>query len=121
MEIKLKRIYEPAEKNDGYRILADRIWPRGVSKEEAQIDWWDKDIAPSTKLREWFGHIPERFKEFKEEYIHELDTNPDSIKEILDVIEKHPTVTLVYAAKDTQHAHVVVLKEYLEEEIKKLK
>ncbi len=116
MEIKIKRVYEQPEKNDGYRILVDRIWPRGVSKEEAAIDWWDKDIAPSTKLREWFGHVPERFEEFKEEYIHELDANAESVKEVLDALEKHPLITLVYAAKDTEHNHALVLKEYLEEE-----
>lgn len=117
MEIKLKRIYEKPEKSDGYRILVDRIWPRGISKEEAAIDWWDKEIAPSTKLREWFGHIPERFEEFSEEYIHELDTNAESVKEILEAIEKHSIVTLVYAAKDTECNHAIVLRDYLLQEI----
>lgn len=113
--IQLKRIYDPAEDSDGQRILVDRIWPRGVTKERAQITVWMKDIAPSPSLRTWFGHRPERFNEFKARYETEL-----SDVTVLPYLEKLRSwselgmVTLLYAAKDRQFNHAVVLKEYLD-------
>lgn len=108
----LKRIYEPANQQDGYRVLVDRLWPRGVSKEEADLDAWAKDIAPSTELREWFGHQPERYAEFTKRYKKELDNNPltqDYIKEW----HQHPVVTLLYGAKNETQNEAVVLADYL--------
>ncbi|WP_405108761.1 DUF488 domain-containing protein [Paenibacillus sp. FSL K6-1217] len=113
--IGLKRIYEPADPADGYRILVDRLWARGVTKEQAAIDEWMKDIAPSPALRRWFGHLPERFTAFKERYTRELEENPacaglaESIRE--RALEQK--VTLVYAAKDPVHNHANVLQEWL--------
>ncbi len=108
--IKLKRAYDAPASSDGYRILVDRIWPRGVSKEELKIDDWLKDAAPSTSLRKWFNHEPEKWNEFKKRYFEELEQNTD----LADRIMKHHTVTLVYAAKDQEHNNAVVLKEYIE-------
>lgn len=112
METRIKRVYLPAEESDGYRVLVDRLWPRGIKKENAKVDLWAKQLAPSTGLRKWFGHIPERFNEFKEKYISELKANPDAIS-ILDEIRKHDVVTLLYAAKDEEHNNAVVLKNFL--------
>lgn len=110
--INLKRVYEPAAKSDGYRILVDRLWPRGISKAEASIDLWLKDIGPSNELRKWFGHDPAKFKEFSQRYRAELDINPatDQVKEI---ITEHREITLLYGAKDEQHNQAVVLMQYL--------
>ena len=111
--LSIKRLYDTPSKNDGKRILIDRLWPRGIKKEDAHLDLWMKDIAPSNELREWFGHKPERFKEFSQRYKTELKTHMDDIKQIKDILETH-NVTLLYAAKDTEHNQAVVLKEYLE-------
>jgi uncharacterized protein YeaO (DUF488 family) len=111
--LQVKRIYEPYEEKDGYRILVDRLWPRGVSKEEAHIDEWEKEIAPSTELREWFNHDPAKFAEFKTKYKHELQDK----KEVLAEIKKkaqHQRVTLLYGAKDTVHNQAQVLLELIE-------
>ena len=111
--LQVKRIYEPYEEKDGYRILVDRLWPRGVSKEEAHIDEWEKEIAPSTELREWFNHDPAKFAEFKTKYKHELQDK----KEVLAEIKKkaqHQRVTLLYGAKDTIHNQAQVLLELIE-------
>lgn len=116
-EISIKRVYEPAESKDGFRILVDRIWPRGESKEKAEIDLWNKDTAPSTELRKWFGHTPERWKEFATRYKMELDQNTVAVNELAKEIKKHKTVTLVFAAKDVEHSHAQILKKYLEERI----
>lgn len=114
MEIKIKRIYEDFSKNDGYRILIDRIWPRGVSKETAKLDDWNKDIAPSTELRKWFDHDPEKFDEFAKKYRNELDDKKDSLEGIKKKA-KQKTVTLLYGAKDTEHNQAVVLQNLLTE------
>ncbi|WP_221567422.1 DUF488 domain-containing protein [Alkalihalobacillus sp. TS-13] len=116
LAIQLKRIYESKSENDGKRILVDRIWPRGVSKEEAALDEWLKEVAPSPELRKWFGHDPDRFKEFKERYESELDNDEEKQKaaEKIRSFIKDGKVTLLYAAKDQKHNHAVVLKGFLD-------
>ena len=98
---KIKRIYESPESDDGYRVLVDRLWPRGISKERAALDEWAKEIAPTNELRQWFNHDPEKFTEFSERYRKELDENPAVIKARNDWTN-HPTVTLLYSAKDVE-------------------
>lgn len=110
---RIKRIYEPAETSDGYRVLVDRLWPRGVSKERADLDEWAKDIAPSTELRQWFGHDPAKFSEFIKRYDDELQRNPETASYISDW-KKQQTVTLLYGARDEAHNEAVVLKSYIE-------
>jgi uncharacterized protein YeaO (DUF488 family) len=95
----VKRIYELAEEDDGYRVLVDRLWPRGISKDRAALDEWAKDIAPSNELRKWFNHDPTKFKEFAKRYVEELNQNPKT-SDIIDGWSKHPFVTLLYAARD---------------------
>lgn len=112
-ELKIKRVYDAPSSDDGVRILVDRLWPRGLKKEDAQLDFWDKDIAPSNELREWFGHKPERFDEFSKKYMQELKAHEDRLKEIKDML-KTKNVTLVYAAKDTNDNHAVVLKKVID-------
>jgi uncharacterized protein YeaO (DUF488 family) len=112
MEIQLKRVYEPAEPGDGFRVLVDRLWPRGVSKARAAIDLWAKDVAPTTALREWFGHEPDRFAEFRMRYLAELEQNV-AVGELRAVLREHPVTTLVYAAHDEAHNQAVVLAEHL--------
>jgi uncharacterized protein YeaO (DUF488 family) len=114
MKIVIKRAYEPAEKSDGYRVLVDRLWPRGVKKENLALDEWCKDIAPSTELREWFKHDPEKFKEFTVRYEHELKKSKVP-QELLERAGKAATITLIYAAHDTEHNHAKVLQAYLED------
>ncbi len=111
--MKTKRIYEPAEKEDGCRIFIDRLWPRGVSKENARIDLWLRDIAPSDELRKWFGHDPEKWEEFKKKYAKELQGKQSLIEEIRNM-EKKGAVTLIYSAKDTEHNNAVALKAIME-------
>lgn len=115
MHVEIKRVYEDSSPDDGTRVLVDRLWPRGKSKEAAHIDEWAKDIAPSTELRQWFDHNPKRFEEFASSYRAELHENKDAIDEILERIDLRKRVTLVYAAKDTQCNHAVVLKSFLEQ------
>lgn len=116
--IKVKRVYEAAAPTDGYRVLVDRIWPRGVKKEVAAIDSWLKEVAPSTELRKWFGHDPERFDAFCQRYLAELKKKPadDAFSALQKIVRDHKTVTLVYGAKDETHNQAVVLAE----ELKKL-
>lgn len=111
--VALKRAYEAADPEDGQRVLVDRLWPRGVSKERAAIDLWLKEIAPSTTLRQWFGHRPERWEEFQHRYRAELDANSDVVAQLKAMIRAGKT-TLVYGAKDEAHNDAVVLAEYLE-------
>jgi len=113
MAIKLKRAYEVPEAGDEFRILVDRLWPRGVSKSSARIDLWLKEIAPSTALRKWFGHDPSKWAKFRDRYFRELDNNPQAIEQLMKHV-RHGTVTLVYGAKDQEHNDAVALKEYLE-------
>lgn len=112
MKVQIKRVYLPAADSDGYRVLVDRLWPRGIKKENAKVDLWAKLIAPSNELRKWFGHIPERFGEFSEKYIAELDANPVTAQ-LLDELRRHDTVTLLYSAKDEEHNNAIVLARYL--------
>lgn len=111
--LQLKRAYEPAEPSDGTRILIDRLWPRGVSKEKAALDDWMKDIAPSTELREWFGHDPAKWTEFQRRYRAELAQHGPELDQIRALAKKHK-VTLVYSAHDEQHNDAVVLRDVLE-------
>lgn len=111
--IQIKRIYDTPSKSDGYRILIDRIWPRGVSKEEAHLDDWNKDLAPSTELRKWFDHDPEKFEDFSKKYKKELKDQTEVLKQLRQNA-KDQTVTLLFGAKDTEHNQAVVLKEVLE-------
>jgi uncharacterized protein YeaO (DUF488 family) len=112
MDVRLKRAYEPASARDGYRVLVDRLWPRGVSRKQAELDEWEKELAPSSKLREWFGHEPDRFTEFRRRYIDELRTNRSRLKE-LRRRARIGTLTLVYSAHDSEHNDAVVLAEVL--------
>ncbi|HEV2412653.1 MAG TPA: DUF488 domain-containing protein [Candidatus Saccharimonadales bacterium] len=112
MSLQIKRIYEATSSEDGYRVLVDRLWPRGVSKDKAKIDLWLKEIAPSSELRTWFGHKPERFHEFARRYEAELDNNP-AVKQMREIIKDHHKVTLLYAARDTENNHASVLYNYL--------
>ncbi|MCF8039707.1 MAG: DUF488 domain-containing protein [Desulfohalobiaceae bacterium] len=113
MTISIKRIYDPADEWDGYRVLVDRVWPRGMSKDKAALDDWIKELAPSSELRKWFGHDPSRWEEFKKSYFQELEDKGSVLDQISARAEKEP-VTLLYAAKDTEHNNAVALKEYLE-------
>lgn len=110
--IKRKRIYEAAAETDGYRILVDRLWPRGVSREDAKIDLWLREAGPSDELRKWFGHEPARYEKFAERYREELKDNP-AFRELEDAVSEHGTVTLVYSAKDEEHNQARVLQELL--------
>ena len=111
MSISLKRAYESPAKTDGTRVLVDRLWPRGITKSGAGIDLWLKDLAPSTELRQWFGHDPEKWPEFQKKYRAELKGNP-ALSE-LRALSRRGKVTLVYAAKDELHNNAVVLKQIL--------
>ncbi|MFZ1360476.1 MAG: DUF488 domain-containing protein [Candidatus Saccharimonadales bacterium] len=110
----IKRIYEPATADDGYRVLVDRLWPRGVSKERAALDEWAKDIAPSTELRKWFGHDPAKYAAFAKRYIDEVQQNPEA-SDIITNWRTHDKVTLLYGARDEQGNEAIVLQQYLTE------
>ena len=112
-ELKLKRVYEPPHKDDGTRILVDRLWPRGLTKEKAKVDLWLKEIAPSTELRKWFGHDPKKWRSFRERYQTELKHHADQLK-LLKSKLKEGTVTLIYGARDQEHNEALVLKQFLE-------
>lgn len=110
----IKRVYEKSEPADGLHVLVDRLWPRGVSKERANLDLWLKEIAPSAELRIWFGHKPERFEEFSQNYITELESNP-AVTQLRELAKGHKTVTLLYAAKDPLINHAIVLQKFLQD------
>jgi uncharacterized protein YeaO (DUF488 family) len=112
---KVKRIYVAGEPDDGYRVLVDRIWPRGVSKEKAHVDLWMKEIAPSDRLRKWFGHDPRRWAEFRKRYRGELEKNPGLAGDLRSLEKTHRTVTLVYSARDEQHNQAVALRNFITE------
>jgi uncharacterized protein YeaO (DUF488 family) len=111
--IKLKRVYEEPEKSDGIRILVDRLWPRGMTKEKAALDLWLKDIAPSNELRKWFAHDPAKWTGFRERYRKELSGNPEPVAILAGELKKG-TVTLLYGARDQQHNEAQVLKEWIQ-------
>ncbi len=111
--IRLKRIYEPPSENDGTRILVERLWPRGVSKEKAAVDLWLKEVAPSPELRKWYGHEPSRWEEFRRRYRAEIEVNVEVLSELKRWLKDGP-VTFVYAAKDESHNSAILLKEFLE-------
>lgn len=115
-DIRVKRIYEPAQADDGARILVDRLWPRGESKVKAALTLWLKDIAPTTPLREWFDHDPAKFTEFTRRYRAELDRNTDAVAQVRPYVRQGP-VTLLYGAHDELHNHARVLADYLREHI----
>jgi uncharacterized protein YeaO (DUF488 family) len=112
IDIRLKRAYEPAASADGYRVLIDRLWPRGVSRERARLNAWERELAPSTELRQWFGHQPTRFGEFRRRYIEELREQRPRLTE-LRRRARDGTLTLVYAAHDSEHNDAVVLANVL--------
>lgn len=118
--IRIKRAYEPASARDGQRVLVDRLWPRGVSREALKLRMWLKEIAPSPRLRRWFGHDPERWKEFRARYASELREKRDEL-EVLERLARDGNVTLVYAAHDRQHNHALVLAEQLADALKRKK
>ena len=110
----IRRAYDEPTNNDGYRVLVDRVWPRGVSKEDAQLDEWCKQIAPSTELRKWFGHAPERWDGFRSRYRAELGDRDDLVEALVERTRRQ-RVTLVFGAKDTEHNQAVVLAELIDE------
>jgi uncharacterized protein YeaO (DUF488 family) len=119
MKLTVERIYtKPADLN-GYRILVDRLWPRGISKINAHLDWWAKQVGPSNELRKWFGHDPAKFAEFKQRYLAELADNPAfaELKDKVSVILQKQNVILLYGAKDEQHNQAVILKELLDKSL----
>ena len=118
--ILIKRIYTPVEPGDGYRVLVDRLWPRGMAKTRTCLDEWNKNIAPTSSLRQWFGHQPERFPKFTQDYTAELDQNAEAHAIVIkcrDLLKKSP-VTLLYSAKDEVYNHAIVLQYWLKEQLK---
>ena len=113
MSLRLKRAYADADRDDGYRVLVDRLWPRGLSKEDAHIDAWLKALAPSGQLRKWFGHDRRKWAEFKKHYFEELEQQQDAVRD-LAARAGQGAVTLLYGARDEQHNNAAALKEYLE-------
>jgi uncharacterized protein YeaO (DUF488 family) len=111
--IKLKRVYEAYESSDGARVLVDRLWPRGISKEKAHLELWLKDIAPSDELRKWFNHDPKKWKEFQTKYKQELEEKDELVKQLKELQKKEKTLTLLYGAKDSEHNQAVVLAQLL--------
>lgn len=113
MPVRIKRVYEPASPKDGYRVLIDRLWPRGVKRDKADIDVWHKELAPSHELRKWFQHDQAKWDKFKERYYAELEKQEQLVKQLRRQAETE-TVTIVFAAKDVQHSNAQALKELLE-------
>ncbi len=115
--LKVKRIYDPASEDDGYRVLIDRLWPRGVSKENANIDLWMKEIAPSTELRKWFHHDLDKWEEFQQRYTVELSNKKDLIDQLLKLKEEYKSITFIYSAKDREKNQAIVLIEVLRKQL----
>ena len=112
MEIRTKRVYDAPSEDDGFRVLVDRLWPRGLTKDRVGADAWMKDLAPSTELRKWFRHEQPKWTEFKQRYYQELNQKPQAVDQLRRAMEKSP-VTLLYAAQDAERNHAVALKEFL--------
>lgn len=110
--IQIKRIYDPPAPEDGCRLLVDRLWPRGIAKANAPWDEWDKQTAPSTELRQWFNHDPAKWEEFRKRYVAELGQSPEAVRHLQSLAAQGP-LTLLYAARDTEHNEAAVLKDYL--------
>ena len=117
-QVDIKRVYEQAADEDGVRILVDRLWPRGVSKERAALSGWLKEVAPSPDLRRWWHHDPERFEDFARRYRTELDDNP-ALEDLLSIVREHDRTTLVYAAKDPAVNHALILRDYIRQALEK--
>ena len=117
-QVDIKRVYEQAADEDGIRILVDRLWPRGVSKERAALSGWIKDVAPSSDLRRWWHHDPDRFEDFARRYRTELDDNP-AMGDLLSIVREHDRTTLVYAAKDPAVNHALILRDYIRHALEK--
>jgi len=117
LTILLKRVYEPAATVDGYRVLVERLWPRGVSKERAALDRWVKDAGASDDLRKWFGHDPEKWEEFRSRYFTEIRKRPEVIAELEEIIRENPVVTFLFAAHDEEHNNAVALRQFMNAEI----
>lgn len=113
--LKIKRIYDPKDAGDGFRVLVDRIWPRGISKERANLGLWLKEIAPSDALRKWFAHDPERWAGFRAKYRKELAAKMDLVRQIKKLEREHGSVTLLYSAHDPLHNQAVVLRQFLKD------
>jgi uncharacterized protein YeaO (DUF488 family) len=111
--VKLKRAYEPVSKDDGVRVLVERLWPRGRTKAKLRLDAWLKEVGPTTELRQWFSHDPQKWPQFRRRYFRELDSRPESWRPILSAARRG-TVTLVYSSHDEEHNNAVALKEYLQ-------
>ena len=116
-QIRLKRVYDPPSRSDGTRVLVDRLWPRGISKDELRIDLWAKDLAPSTELRKWFSHDPDKWAAFRKRYFRELDSRPDAWAPVLSAARRG-AVTLVYSSRDAEHNNAVALKDYLQAKLR---
>jgi uncharacterized protein YeaO (DUF488 family) len=114
--IRIKRVYETAEPEDGTRILVDRLWPRGIEKKKLRLDSWYKDVAPSSQLRKWFGHAPAKWDEFRRRYFAELDSNPAAWSSLSE-LARSSIVTLLYSAKDEGHNNAEALRDYLESKL----
>ncbi|MHB8085749.1 MAG: DUF488 domain-containing protein [Dehalococcoidia bacterium] len=114
MEIKVRRVYEQPEAQDGTRVLVDRLWPRGLSKEKAKIDLWVKNLAPSNELRKWYGHEPSKWEEFKKRYFAELDGQADEVKKLASIVRKEP-VTFLYGSKEEKINNAQALKLYVKD------
>lgn len=114
MDVRIRRAYDGPRRGDGFRVLVDRVWPRGVRKEDLELDAWWRDLAPSTGLRQWFGHDPERWEAFQRRYFEELDAAGEPVERLLERARRG-RVTLLYGARDTRHNQAVALRRYLEE------
>lgn len=112
-DIRLKRVYEPADSDDGVRVLIDRLWPRGLRKEDVKLDLWLREIAPTRELRKWFNHEPSRFEEFADRYRSELAEHPEAVRKLRELVEKG-RVTLLYGARDERINHAVVVAQFLD-------
>lgn len=115
--MRIRRIYEPAEADDGLRVLVDRLWPRGLKKEQAAVDLWLKEVAPSHELRRWFGHAPARWEEFRRRYRQELAARPEALSPLLERLRQGQRLTLLYAARDDRFNNAAALREVLQERL----
>jgi uncharacterized protein YeaO (DUF488 family) len=117
MSLAVKRVYEPSSPRDGFRVLVDRLWPRGLTKQDARIDLWAREIAPSTGLRQWYQHDPEKWPEFRRRYFAEIDAHPDLVKELL-ARARRGRVTLVFGSREAKLNNAVAMQEYLKRRLR---